>query len=310
MRLEILKNTKTIKTPIIERFIEITPDIASELLKHNYSKNRKKRTGVITSYANDMGNDNWTQFHPAPIVIGHDGKLYDGQHRLEGVIKSGVPQIMNVIENADPSVYITIDNGLSRRASDFLDMPYAPNIAVISGILYCLTKAENNSLSNVLEARISRNVSCTRSDRITTAKNNEELLTKYVMDARQIAKRLDGSFVNHVATALMFIEQLTQTSHYTEFKNELESLTPNSAAVARCRERIKSFKQDQQINSGITGNDQRLYNVGLILTAYELFKNNKDNKSEKYINKELNDYKNTISMYNDLLQTRRENHWH
>ena len=68
--------------------IELSPKKAAELLKLN-NKNRSIRKRVVNKYASDMKSGNWKS-NGVPIIIGNDGMLKDGQHRLLACIEANV----------------------------------------------------------------------------------------------------------------------------------------------------------------------------------------------------------------------------
>ena len=99
--------------------MEITPDIAAEMLTHNFD-NRKLRQSTVTQYANDMSNGYWHEDADSPIVFDWNGRLINGQHRLHACIKANVSFRVRVNRGADPAAYDVMDQGLKRSAADAL----------------------------------------------------------------------------------------------------------------------------------------------------------------------------------------------
>ena len=99
-------------------FLRITPEMAADMLSRNQN-NRSIRTKVVESYARDMQNGAWEETAQA-ITFDVDGNLLDGQHRLNAIIKAGVPQNMLVVTDAPRSSMY--DAGLSRSMVDRLTM--------------------------------------------------------------------------------------------------------------------------------------------------------------------------------------------
>lgn len=97
----------------------ITPEIAAEYLKHNES-NRSLRQSDVEKYARDMANGAW-ELTPEVIAIGENGNLKNGQHRLNAVIKAGIPVNFIVAYDVPDSVTI-FDRGVLRTSSDVLRM--------------------------------------------------------------------------------------------------------------------------------------------------------------------------------------------
>ena len=95
----------------------ITPEIAREYLKRNV-KNRRLKPGRVADYASDMKNGRW-QITPQGISFHENGTLGDGQHRLEAIIKSDTPVLMNVTYDV-PNETTMFDRGANRSVPDIL----------------------------------------------------------------------------------------------------------------------------------------------------------------------------------------------
>lgn len=84
------KNEMTIHTDDGEMkisVVNITPKKATELLSLNVN-NRTLRPDRVNVYSAEMVAGNWKS-NGIPIIIGNDGELKDGQHRLRACVKSG-----------------------------------------------------------------------------------------------------------------------------------------------------------------------------------------------------------------------------
>lgn len=102
---------------IIE-IIEMTPQMAVELLEHN-DVNRPLRQHRVDQYADAIDKGNWA-LTGDPIVIDRNGRLMQGQHRLRACIKANRSFKTAVLRGADPASYAVMDSGLGRKASDVL----------------------------------------------------------------------------------------------------------------------------------------------------------------------------------------------
>ena len=95
----------------------ITPKVAERLLEHN-EHNRKLASPRVLMYANDMLLGRWKQDTGETIKISPEGRLLDGQNRLNAVIKSKTPIYFHVAYNVPDDVFDVIDTGKLRNASD------------------------------------------------------------------------------------------------------------------------------------------------------------------------------------------------
>lgn len=101
----------------IERVL-MSPDMAKELLKTN-NKNRRPSEQHIAYLAGQMMGGAWRE-NGETIIIGANGMLLDGQHRIAAVILSKTSVPMMIVRGVDETTYATIDMGRKRRTSDIL----------------------------------------------------------------------------------------------------------------------------------------------------------------------------------------------
>ena len=104
---------------ISTEIMNITPDMAREMLTHN-TKNRKVRNDAVTAFARDMANGEWTISHQG-IAFDSEGTLIDGQHRLMAIVKANVPVTMMVTRGFEPKTIGIIDNNIKRTTKDFME---------------------------------------------------------------------------------------------------------------------------------------------------------------------------------------------
>jgi hypothetical protein len=97
--------------------MDVTPEMAHEWLKKNHEKNRKKRTAKIAEYAVDQKRGNWVLSDQC-ISFDTDGKLINGQNRLQAVCISGVTIRVIVLFNAPRRAFYVIDGGAKRTTDE------------------------------------------------------------------------------------------------------------------------------------------------------------------------------------------------
>lgn len=95
-------------------WILITPELAKEFLKLNVRNYRTIMKHVVDKYSKDIKEDLWEK-NGEPIVISKDGILRNGQHRLNGIIKSGKPALMYMIFDADNCTMFDMQSKRSNR---------------------------------------------------------------------------------------------------------------------------------------------------------------------------------------------------
>lgn len=97
--------------------ILITPELGKDILSNhnNYRRLNAKRVRV---YMDSMVNGGWRLSQP--ILFDENGKLCDGQHRIQAVIDSGIPQWFIIICGIPSESISSLDNGQPRTANQVL----------------------------------------------------------------------------------------------------------------------------------------------------------------------------------------------
>lgn len=147
-------NANTIEGPLVlsvdsqkikVELVNVTPELATQILELN-KHNRNVTQTKVDQIAADM-TDGRFKFNGMPIVIDDQPDLSDGQHRLLGVVKSGVTVPMLLVTGVAKDVTDTIDTLCKpRTVSDILKMKYQhdnlKNRSYIDGIATLLLIGE------------------------------------------------------------------------------------------------------------------------------------------------------------------------
>lgn len=100
--------------------IDVTPQVAADWLRLNVN-NRPPSAAAIQQYKADMANNSWP-FTGNAICFGHDGTLYDGQHRCKAISElpdgASIPTL--VIAGLSEAAKIAMDQGKKRTPADQL----------------------------------------------------------------------------------------------------------------------------------------------------------------------------------------------
>ena len=116
-----LKPTKLVPygyKPLEVEIVIVTPEKAREWLALNQG-NRNKRRRVIDAYARDLAHGYWLVTGES-IKFDWNGRLIDGQHRLEATIAANVPLETLVVWNLDPAVQKVLDMNARRSGANAL----------------------------------------------------------------------------------------------------------------------------------------------------------------------------------------------
>jgi hypothetical protein len=142
----------TTKQDMTTQFIEITPDIAREWLD-SMAPNRKISRTNLDNLIKAMESGRW-HMDGSPIKFNRGGQLIDGQHRLQAIIETGMPQKFLVVWGVDETAMTTLDTGKSRSRGDVL-LIHDPTITDVNNVAAATTMmlrwhlgARNNNLRN------------------------------------------------------------------------------------------------------------------------------------------------------------------
>ncbi len=102
------------------RFMNVTPVMAKRWLDSG-AKNRKVRSSRVTLYAEMMRRGEWLTTHQG-IALDEADHLMDGQHRLMGIVESGVTVEMLVVEGLPMASSIVMDQGAMRAMYEQLSL--------------------------------------------------------------------------------------------------------------------------------------------------------------------------------------------
>jgi hypothetical protein len=98
--------------------MEVTPKHAAEWLEMR-RENRSLRATVVDRYSRDVAAGKWVLTHQA-IAFDNRGLLYDGQHRLQGVVNTNEPIMAVVFWGFPKEAFEATDIGAKRTVADVL----------------------------------------------------------------------------------------------------------------------------------------------------------------------------------------------
>ena len=98
--------------------VQMTPEWATDLLRSN-TNNRGLSKARAKSFAKQIEKGKWRKTGQG-ISIATNGRLLDGQTRLNAVVQSGISTTMVVAWNCDEDSFSVFDTGRARSATDVL----------------------------------------------------------------------------------------------------------------------------------------------------------------------------------------------
>ncbi|WYV99264.1 hypothetical protein KoPa4_00096 [Pseudomonas phage vB_PpuM-KoPa-4] len=110
----------------------VTPEMAQKFLADNAAFQRKIRVGVVRDLANAILRGEWELTHQA-VAFDINGKLIDGQHRLNAIVRAGVAVPCVIARGVGAQSFKVIDIGVKRTMSDVLALGKR-EVAVVGSI--------------------------------------------------------------------------------------------------------------------------------------------------------------------------------
>lgn len=179
------------------KVVNVTPAIAARWLKQN-GLNRKKSTAHIKRLADKMAQGRWIT-NGQTISFDIDGKLIDGQHRLEAIVLSGATiEHAVALDVADPKAFTTYDgDALKRGAAQVAEMMGATHGRELVASARVIHLYENSKDMEQFAAAVGR-----------SGEFSNEQLAEYSLslsDEYANAYEMIGSFAKRTSSRSIFI---------------------------------------------------------------------------------------------------------
>lgn len=266
---------------------EIGPEDADKLLENNYDKNRKISEATVYKYARAMDEGRYESLNGQTIVLGTDGKLYDGQHRLAALSLAEVtlPFLFVVDENAAEH-FGTVDQGRARLISQFGHIKLKTISDYVAKVGFCLDRGSTleEALTGRLPASIIR-ITNTRGDAPKPRPDmmevlnweNEHLTTietasvfgRSLYDA--IGTRLGKVGPSIFAAAAYIILRYSDSSKLEAFRCAFTSDVTTSRPAIGLTKSIRGAAREGKLTRELA--------LGFIFTDYTYFLNGEDKKA-------------------------------
>ncbi|MDP3492876.1 MAG: hypothetical protein Q8R82_07160 [Hyphomonadaceae bacterium] len=146
--------------------VDVDPAMAEMLLERN-DHNRPISGMVVKKYARDIKSGAW-KLNGQTIKVAKDGRLLDGQHRLQAGVLANKPFPAMIVRGLDPSVFETFDLGSKRAFGDILRDLGETNTSLLAACLRQVWLFENGLLQ-------SRGAAPTNAELMSTLKAHPEL---------------------------------------------------------------------------------------------------------------------------------------
>ncbi len=138
----------TLGLGLTARLMDISPDLAEKWVKKNPRVQRNISQAEVDMITRLINGGDW-YVNGATIVFGSDGRLYDGQHRLAAIVKSGKIVTCLCIWGVDAMAFTTMDTGRVRTGADSLRANKVAYTSAVSAAVGILWKMERGTFTDV-----------------------------------------------------------------------------------------------------------------------------------------------------------------
>ena len=237
---------------ITVRFVFITPEMAKEMIDKstdlfNASKGKQRRVkqSTVGHYAKQMEKGQW-QINGDTITLSYEGKILNGQHRLRSILKSGIGQVILLVEGVAEEAMKTMDYGLKRTLENYLQMydeSYKNGSAAIVKVKVMLDKEKKT----VDQSNDNLNISIT--DYVDIYANDPEMFKEAVHFAKGLNKVSKIYRVSEVGGIYL---HLTETLKYDKdivedfFKRLCKVTLGEKSIYKRCYDNLSKIKQGKE----------------------------------------------------------------
>ena len=267
------------------KFIEMTinPRKAEEILQHNYENNRPVRKSWVNQLASMMKKGKFISQNGETIIIGEDGVLYNGQHRLNAVIQSGVTLTFDIaIITNEQAAYRTMDNGAKRLAADFVEGDNKNNRSALAKIAYCLEYGSASMITS-FQGKTDSNEQVSRLEVSEYANNNKELIGVCVKTGARLRSAIGAGAVSSYALFCFLIKKYGDETLLEEFVNETcVEMRYNKTCNALVNLIRKSYLSQKKPTKN--------WLVGTLLDAYDHFTKMDDSTMLNHANSKLSQF--------------------
>ncbi len=244
------------------KYVTMTPDDAAAMLATNFERNRNIVSAYVEQLAMIMGEGRFDSMNGQTIVVGTDGVLYDGQHRLSAQVMSGktLTWLVATVEDGDEK-YRTMDRGRSRRTADFIYDPNAKDVAALAKIMVCIEWGSTPLLS-ALQGKMARNAAADNGIILDYYEANVDAVQNAVRLAKRMRKEAGMGATSAYGTFIMCVERFLDPSMLDAFIDDFCRTPTQSATVASARQNI-ALNRQRRGNGGIK------WTLGILLDAYK-----------------------------------------
>lgn len=245
------------------RTINITPEVAGDMLANNYENNRRVNPRAVRALVNDMREGRYISQNGQTIIVTKSGKLIDGQHRLSAIRESGVALtfLVAIVDDDEERAFSTIDCGKPRTLNQFIKGTNKTNVAALARVAYAIEYGES-TLYKTLDGRIDSTGTRPSIPALTEfANTHEDELRRTVNAGERIYDVNKCGARSMFGAAIWLVRYLNRDAHIDAFVDDVCALIPERQISAAFVRYINNHRHDAKSSS-------RMRNDMAIATLY------------------------------------------
>lgn len=240
----------------------ITPETAKQILDRTKIKNRSLNWNTVRHYAEQMRAGKW-HLNGETIKIDINGNAFDGNHRLNAVILSGVSVEMLVVRDVeDLDSFKTVDIGRPRTSAQIFNMDGVKNYTVLTSAITKFVSLKKDGEKIRENEKTGKEEDLINKELPLIKLSPEEALNIYYKDQDlwdEIAKRATACYVStHLVSksevggymSYLIIEKKHDKEKVFEFFDDvLKRDQPINATNAKLRKRLINVSKSAKMRS-------------------------------------------------------------
>jgi len=276
----------------------VNPQRAAELLNITIG-NRNTMPSHLDRIIHAMNTNKFDELAD-PIHISNTGKLINGHHRLQGVVKTGKSYTLLIVRGLPDSAFANLDQSKPRTGYDTLQVSGYVNYRELAPVIKCIIRLQKRMYNPISPSNYEINMS---------ADIHGSLLKQYIKDA-QITKDRIGFVPSAPVAALYYIYGTADSEKYDQFIKGLNfnrgvvdaaETTKHPITVLEKKIRSEATKLNSSIvnkSKGIPPSQYSLY-YAWVHKAWEKFIAGKTMSSRDFVENERIEVVNRLFTYTE-----------
>lgn len=263
----------------------VTKEIAELSLGYKYEQQRNERPNWIEYLSREVKTDMFLSNNGQTLVFDEDGNNLDGQHRLESIAKTGIPQTFAVAivkREVAQRVFETLDNASKRSTSMYMSGPSKTARTTVATIDYCIKHGESPLLSTI-QGKVTGRSQASRTEVIRHNRENEDYITRATRDANRMREAIGKGSMVSLGSFICIIRFVNDGYMLDEFIDDFTSAVPSNKTIQKCINLMR-----KQYMSGKAPTQKWIF--GTLLDAYEHYCEMDDSTMLNKQNKRIDDY--------------------